>query len=751
MKLFKDALDKVFVEQQHMNLFDGISIHALQEINSVGKQTVGVMANGIKVLFALTQYYNQFYKDNPSAQEIIDSYTWFNNKLTLLVNDESGNETRKTFQTSFVADTRIIEERIAELSKTWADILGNTTKPLYYNNNTASLQQSSLISLATDNAKELALAKMNAGIKLASIHVYLTLLGIDPETIVQFTTSKPFNKFNEMIQSNLFVDGEEKRIDINLFEKFLSWGKNNGYYDDCIQIMRLYKMSDEITELARILGVNQGVKVDLFKANGLLTGFQNVLANRLKDLHENLLVINASSQGKQLKDLRDLTQVVTKDELPLLDVSNLTSALALTHDTRRGKVLEYYGTKINRANDIIKKYNIDITKPIDMIKYFAEPEYRKAITDIYDVVKSTYNVYDVINKSSNFYAMLQAYSQSMEEMKALSAKARFILDSGTNGFFDTDLLDFRANDLKYFSYNNRNAQRAIKFFDDYVVSDFLRNQNLQITLPFNNKTLHKLYKIDFKDNQSIEDFIELMNYIVIPALRQLERKTIKENPTLPHEIDLNHAIQAVKDNEFLRSIRLYQDNDTGQTKYVANFNIDQINSDYDTLKYQNFVGGFNRLLDIKLGTILQRTSQERNKGLDMTFGDLMYLYNLILNQDSIGQRSLTKIFDKYITDAAPESLSQRLIEYYKLYDDDKKRIEPTLENKEKFLYFLLRGKITPERTVVFKSGNKISNGYKGLLGLLTNGQEEADNKALEDAAKVTSALNNGSLSVNYQC
>ena len=415
---------------------------------------------------------------------------------------------------------------------------------------------------------------MNAGIKLASIHVYLTLLGIDPETIVQFTTSKPFNKFNEMIQSNLFVDGEEKRIDINLFEKFLSWGKNNGYYDDCIQIMRLYKMSDEITELARILGVNQGVKVDLFKANGLLTGFQNVLANRLKDLHENLLVINASSQGKQLKDLRDLTQVVTKDELPLLDVSNLTSALALTHDTRRGKVLEYYGTKINRANNIIKKYNIDITKPIDMIKYFAEPEYRKAITDIYDVVKSTYNVYDVINKSSNFYAMLQAYSQSMEEMKALSAKARFILDSGTNGFFDTDLLDFRANDLKYFSYNNKNAQRAIRFFDDYVVSDFLRNQNLQITLPFNNKTLHKLYKIDFKDNQSIEDFIELINYIVIPALRQLERKTIKENPKLPHEIDLNHAIQAVKDNEFLRGIRLYQDSDTGQTKYVANFNID---------------------------------------------------------------------------------------------------------------------------------------------------------------------------------
>lgn len=133
-----------------MNLFDGISIHALQEINSVGKQTVGVMANGIKVFFALTQYYNQFYRNNPSAQDILDSYKWFNNKLTLLVSDEEGKEKRITLPTSFVADVRIIEERIKELSKAWANLLGNPERQLYYNNNTASLQQSSLISLATD-------------------------------------------------------------------------------------------------------------------------------------------------------------------------------------------------------------------------------------------------------------------------------------------------------------------------------------------------------------------------------------------------------------------------------------------------------------------------------------------------------------------------------------------------------------------------------------------------------------------------
>ena len=43
------------------------------------------------------------------------------------------------------------------------------------------------------------------------------------------------------------------------------------------------------------------------------------------------------------------------------------------------------------------------------------------------------------------------------------------------------------------------------------------------------------------------------------------------------------------------------------------------------------------------------------------------------------------------------------------------------------------------------------DGFKGLLGLRTFKEAEVDNKALQNAAKVTSALENGSLSVNYEC
>ena len=86
-----------------------------------------------------------------------------------------------------------------------------------------------------------------------------------------------------------------------------------------------------------------------------------------------------------------------------------------------------------------------------------------------------------------------------------------------------------------------------------------------------------------------------------------------------------------------------------------------------------------------------------------------------------------------------------------MYDRGERTIEPTLENKEKFIYFLLRGRIRPKSLIRFESGHSIMDGFKGLLGLRTFEEAEVDNKALQNAAKVTSALENGSLSVNYEC
>ena len=70
---------------------------------------------------------------------------------------------------------------------------GNNFKNIdsIFNEKNASLNLSALTTLATDNAKELGLAKLNAGINLASIHVYLTILGLSPEIISNYMMNDP--------------------------------------------------------------------------------------------------------------------------------------------------------------------------------------------------------------------------------------------------------------------------------------------------------------------------------------------------------------------------------------------------------------------------------------------------------------------------------------------------------------------------------------------------------------------------------
>jgi len=65
-------------------------------------------------------------------------------------------------------------------------------KTLTMKNDNASLLISALVSLATDNAKELALAKMNASIDLACMHLFLVVMGYSPKEIIQYTTSPAF-------------------------------------------------------------------------------------------------------------------------------------------------------------------------------------------------------------------------------------------------------------------------------------------------------------------------------------------------------------------------------------------------------------------------------------------------------------------------------------------------------------------------------------------------------------------------------
>jgi len=93
-----------------------------------------------------------------------------------------------------------------------------------------------MISAATDNAKELILAKINAGSKLAKCYLFLMTLGYDINDIVKFMTSDAISWIDSLSDPNVFL-GQELRVDEALeeIEKYLKnyeANKDIDHYED---------------------------------------------------------------------------------------------------------------------------------------------------------------------------------------------------------------------------------------------------------------------------------------------------------------------------------------------------------------------------------------------------------------------------------------------------------------------------------------------------------------------------------------
>jgi len=66
-----------------------------------------------------------------------------------------------------------------------------------------SIILSAMVTLATDNAKELALAKLHASLNLASMHTYLLMMGVPFKEIVEYTAkSKIFTDLYNLTKAD---------------------------------------------------------------------------------------------------------------------------------------------------------------------------------------------------------------------------------------------------------------------------------------------------------------------------------------------------------------------------------------------------------------------------------------------------------------------------------------------------------------------------------------------------------------------
>ena len=184
-----------------LNMLNPLTKYVMQYQNLVGKNVISIAANGEKVWFNAYYYWSKLLKEGRPA------YLQFQTTLSR-VKGRAGKKLNQplnldpnTVQILPDLNARDLEIKNALLNEFGVDIEYESY---------AYVDQliSQLLSAATDNAKELILAKINSGDKFARMYVYLIMTGYNFDDIVSFMISPVSEFIDTMSNSNMFQDSD---------------------------------------------------------------------------------------------------------------------------------------------------------------------------------------------------------------------------------------------------------------------------------------------------------------------------------------------------------------------------------------------------------------------------------------------------------------------------------------------------------------------------------------------------------------
>lgn len=151
-----------------------------------------------------------------------------------------------------------------------------------FNANVAD-QISILLSLATDNAKELALARINANPQLMSLPIAMLTIGMDPKSVIDVCINV-LDPIARKMEGNRLQDN----VSTNVRKLIL----NEDSYDEVTRqsLLRIFDFAQELRTITSFFKVNQGVTAQYIE----LLDFYQKLANSKRQMEQRKGVKNAT-------------------------------------------------------------------------------------------------------------------------------------------------------------------------------------------------------------------------------------------------------------------------------------------------------------------------------------------------------------------------------------------------------------------------------------------------------------------------
>lgn len=505
------------------------------------------------------------------------------------------------------------------------------------------------------NAKELILAKVNAGNKLAKMYLFLITLGFDINDIVKFMTSPAISFIDAITETNIFT-GQDITIEDAIK---LAKGDFNGFYKNFMSNVTIGKLDDIRKSLneGKVENITNPFSEGSQEYIELNNAIENILEIKsLKDSFIQTELIERKKNNKDLSDEQILEQILKEFPLDIdefnnvlqgaNEFSNLGRLLGVNQGLPTSKAdlqdkIQFIQNILQiRANEF-KGTDLEVTEPLDVNRYFKDSIYVDEITDTYNTVKKCSNVFDIVNNIPQFKSIFNIFSAVMDIDHNISLKTR-IYDSVY------DLLKVEGVYMQ-----EQYQKRLLKGIDNFLITCFINQSKIQIPYKAGATILNNLRQavpttedglLRFNSLGDIASFKYLFENTIIPALKE----GIIYNYDGTSVVEISDS--SISSNKFIQS--LIKGDDRGIPLYKCDLDMMTVdNSPLSKIKFQNYIKGLQQLQKIKI-----------NNG-SISLADLFVLYNLIVNKNQYGSDRMTTLFDTLVQSKNELSLIRKYLKF----------------------------------------------------------------------------------------
>lgn len=683
----KNAVQKTFTPG---NVFN--KIQSINE-NMVGKDGIAICATGLKSFFALTHMYNTVLNDENTSNE---------EKEALMCKVTIGGKTYRGLAN--VNANQELMESLADAENGNFTTLQNYLLAQEWESDAAN-EASAFLSLSTDNAKELALAKLNAGTQTLGMYLYGLSLGVPVDTLFKIMTSPLAFRLVELAKGDIFSgnsgcrtilgaldylhkDPLEQLSRFNTFDlSIYNEGKPKdqkilGPADFAWQLLQ-NSIADDYNEklplLRQLAYKSNAIQLieDLrSKVNQISSVIQtkdefnlySTLYNQALDFMEQYIAdvkleLNSGNYdtvyGKSViatdletlalgadeyKEIGKILKLNKEVSTNALDLQNQVANIeeVITRRLRQLAKVENRGSYYSHGATKDELKNPDKYK-IDLEKFLYDEVYQQEKIAQYDRIKQSYNVLRVLTTDPQYKGYMETLYMAHQGLLNKQLKYRFTVGK---------IADFIQKNKVTGNLQQQVLKNGNNYVDYKLRQKWMRDSKIQITIP---GSTDKMKTYAFIGNPNSYSQLYFDKTIQLGTdMGDANFKLWMEQTLIPKF----KADPALKDNIFIQHLSPIVNSRTNLGMTAVYYGLNGINmlpqSDAEREMFDIHKDAFNKLATY--GLIRDA------KGNTFAIKDLFYLYSLICNNGKFGPTSLHKIFEDYLDSGLAQSYKHFIAE-----------------------------------------------------------------------------------------